>query len=906
MITNALRSGLRQLVSHDNVIDDAASLGLYGADGSGQCATPGLVVVPGTEGEMAAVVRLLAAEGESITIRGSATGVTGGAVPQPGGVVVSTARLNEPVRLIPSEDTVVAPAGARMHDVERIVQPAGLTLGGPLDDFPSGTFGGAIARNGDGTGGPAGTLHGKVRSLRAVLRDGTMFEAEHSGPHGLTLEGGSLIVGSEGGIAIVTQASLALDRQMPCHRVVMAAFDSIVMATQAGAGLIASGASPIIADAVDLATWIRLAPWPTVETADGLLLVWLSGLEEDVDDEAMWTAGICSDYSAQQTSVLNEAALARVVPVWSRLIRESRPLPSQTPIDIAVPCARLPELLDLLYVNAQEQGILPTGVVRVASGALAMRIPTFDGNGEDDARAKRLVGTLTDHAHEFQGMSMALHGIGKQRVRLLETTHQSSDLEVFRLVKHSFDPRGVFAAPLAPILGKEDDRRDHDERISQESRIGKIHTALTDQIEEAMDADEHLQIGAPSADALTQIFRIASRLKTPLAIHDIPDDRALDVQLSEMNRLVMFDGDNRSIVVEGGMRLRTVQEHAASAGLWWPISPLVSSETCVSDVLAWNRSDPRSLGCGLIADHVIGTEAVAARGDVFSWGSLVHMQHAGPRAADLCLGARNRYAVLTAAAIQLSPRPSACGCVSGVFEDTLSADRAMRRWLARDGSNAALGARPTAAWAVAGREPDDPSAVRAFIEFTGTPSSVERQAETLAEIASESEGQTVTKLLDDEAEPAWDSAAEIHRGLPVRSADGTLYLVVWTTCSRWAHVAQKIQVVLRAMEHPCRLLMDFGTGRLDIAVDNAAAEPAPVIGALREPVLRARATMEVWSSPMVGGWVGAIPPGNKGLLSKLKSRFDPDRILPDGWGAQIELERRPAADASEDLPQAEI
>jgi FAD/FMN-containing dehydrogenase len=890
MITNVLLSSLRQTVSDESVITDEDSLLLYGTDRSGTIARPGVVVLPRSEPEVASVVRLLTDAEIPITVRGAGTGVTGGAVPVEGGAVVALARLNETIELDKASGVVIAPAGSRLVDVERVASRHGYRFGSPLGDLGTGTVGGALARNGDGLGGITGVLHSQVRGIRAVLADGGCIEAEVNGSHGQSLDGTGILIGSEGGLCVFTSAQFSLTRRLPARRIVVASFEDPIVAAEAGAGLLSAGAEPAVADVFDSATWTRTAEWPANEGSDGLLLVYVVGLEADIDDETAWILGVCTDYLAQRATVVDEDRCPQIIADWNRVIRANEIQPYRLPVDLAVPIHDVPDLLESLYGKARQQNVPVAGVTRMITGAVHMHVPLIPREDESHIRAAHFMEEMAEIAHDLQGVSMAIHGVGTRRIDLVEVTHQQSELEVLRSIRQIYTPTDAFSVPFVPPPPKE--RRNFKERQARDGQIAKVREVLSQQIQQSAEVNEAIQIEVSSTHVLGQTLRTAGEFRLPVAIHDQPSKRPVDISLAEMDRIVMFDADSRIIAVDGGTTLGSMLETAREQGLWLPVSPLIDRSTTVCDYLAWYRADSRSLGWGTTNSRVVGIEAVCGRGDIISWGGLVRMQHAGPRLSELCIGVRHRYAVINAVAFELVTEPSARAVVSARFSTLDHARAAVDRWLGTDDTSEALKCRPTALCITLDAHLDDESAmhrheIHAFVEFAGKLSSVERQARWARHIADASKAIDLKEFADGASDEAWALAQTHYRQWPGDMGDRVLHLVIWCGMGEWSELVRKLRQAVKVHVYNCRLLVDLGAGRIDMLVDDGAIAPDPLVRTLCEIVARSRCMLEVWSSPLAGKWHGTISPTLERVRDDLKVNFDPCGVLPDGWDRKI-------------------
>jgi len=888
MITNALLTSLRQIVSSEYVLADEATCALYGSDGSGAYSLPGAVVFPGDEAEVVGVLRVLAKAGVPVAVRGAATGVVGGAIPAESGMVLGMARLNAPIEVIPDEGIVVAPAGARLVEIEREARRFGFRFGSPLREHTQSTVGGSLARDGDGFGGPTGSFRHLLRGIRVVMPGGELIVADAAGAHGQDLQCAGLFLGSEGGLGVITQATLALAHRMPADRIVLAAFKNPVMAAEAGAGLIAAGLSPVLADVIDMSSWTRLAPWPVSDSAEGLLLVWLSGLEIDVEDEAAWALNVCRDYFAIHAEAHREDKAGDLIAAWSAAVRRSLPLPGQVLLDLSVPVAGVPGLLGSLYEEVHRAAVPVVGLARMVRGVLMMHLPVTREDGELHTRAMDVAERLCDKAHELKGTSLALYGAGTARVGSLRAIHRESDLDAMRAVKQVCDEKGVLAPRLAPPPGGE--RRDFRRRSLVEPQIAEVREALTGELEAANSTGESLQINAPSARVVAQIIRVARTQRTPVAIHDFPRHRPLDIWLTEMNHIALFESTGRVLAAETGITLAEIEETISPAGLWWPVSPFVSPAVRLADLLAWEHSGAYALGWGRLRDRVIGLEAITGRGDIISWGGVMPMQHAGIRLAELCLGARNHYAMITAAALHLAPAPTTRRCIAALFNEIPAAAEAVHRWLGHGSSEEAVKCRPVAVCVLAASNERDEHGgeVTALVEFAGLPSSVERQVRWAKLIADQHKALDILEGTDKDAEGIWSPAAGVYQPCPAEETGDTLHLVVWTRLSQWADLTRMMRHVIQVHGYACRILADVGSGRIDIAVARGTVEPAPLLRVLREAVLHAGASMEIRSSAFAGQWVGRTSPALEKLCADLKLWFDPNDILPSGRGKLFE------------------
>src|SRR6266550_4612778 len=246
MVRPALLADLRLIVGADGVIDRPEALLVYECDGyTLERAAPEVVVLPRTPAEVAAVLRLLAAERIPFVPRGAGTGLSGGTLPVEAPVMVGTSRLTAIEAIDIANRRIVAQAGVVNQWVTNAVRAHGLHYAPDPSSQNACTIGGNIAEN---SGGPHTLKYGvttnHVLALEVVLPDGEIVEL--GGPAeercGYDLVGA--VVGAEGTTGLVTRATLRLMREPENHRTLLASFPDVDSATRAVSKIIASGIVP--------------------------------------------------------------------------------------------------------------------------------------------------------------------------------------------------------------------------------------------------------------------------------------------------------------------------------------------------------------------------------------------------------------------------------------------------------------------------------------------------------------------------------------------------------------------------------------------------------------------------------------------------------------------------------------
>src|SRR5687768_1684690 len=294
----SLVAELQAALGADHVVTEPEQLRVYECDGlTGHRAIPELVVLPGSTEEVQAVLRACHRERVPFVARGAGTGLSGGATPTAGGVVVSLARMNRILEIDLASQRVVVEPGVANLDVTRAVAADGYFYAPDPSSQQVCTIGGNVAEN---SGGAHCLKYGftahHVTGLTFVLPDGEVLELGDKAldPDGPDLLG--VIVGSEGTLGIATSITLRLVRAPQAVRTLLAAFDTMDAAGAAVSGIVAAGLMPSAIEMMDRLT-IEAAERAVApgypEGAGAVLLVELDGVAEQVEDDAAEFERIC-------------------------------------------------------------------------------------------------------------------------------------------------------------------------------------------------------------------------------------------------------------------------------------------------------------------------------------------------------------------------------------------------------------------------------------------------------------------------------------------------------------------------------------------------------------------------------------------------------------------------------------
>ena len=440
---------LRSALGADHVITEPEQLRVYECDGlTGHRAVPEVVVLPDSTGEVQAVLRACHRARVPFVARGAGTGLSGGATPIAGGVVVSLARMNRILEIDLASQRIVVEPGVANLDVTRAVAANGYFYAPDPSSQQVCTIGGNVAEN---SGGAHCLKYGftahHVTGLTFVLPDGEVVELGDKAldPDGPDLLG--VIVGSEGTLGIATRITLRLVRAPQAVRTLLAAFDTMDAAGAAVSGIVAAGLMPSAIEMMDRLT-IEAAEravspgYP--EGAGAVLLVELDGVVEQVEDDAEEFERICSACSAFEIRAATTDADRALL--WkgrkSAFAAMGRIATDYYVQDGVVPRTRLADVLRRIEDLSEEHGLRVGNVFHAGDGNLHPLV-LYDSEAGETEKARELAEAILDACLDAGGSLTGEHGVGMDKACSMPRMFSERDLQVFERLRRAFDPAGI-------------------------------------------------------------------------------------------------------------------------------------------------------------------------------------------------------------------------------------------------------------------------------------------------------------------------------------------------------------------------------------------------------------------------------------------------------------------------------
>ena len=410
---------------------------------------PLAVVCPADTAEVQAVLRVASELHVPVTARGSGTGLSGAAISPADGILLSFERMNRILEIDVDNHVAVVQPGVTLEALNTAAAEHGLVY--PV--FPgesSASLGGNVATN---AGGMRAIKYGVTRhhvlGLEAVLATGDVIRTggkfvKTSTGYDLT----QLLVGSEGTLALITEATLKLHPRLVHAATVLAPFTTLDEVTAAVPRIVAGGVAPLILEYVDVITMAAITahvgldlgiPEAVRDSALAYLVIVVESTHQArLDDDVAILGEQLVDLGAMEVYVLPAQAASQLISAREKAFFVAKAAGADDIVDVVVPRAAIPAYMTAVANVAGAHGALITGCGHVGDGNVHLSV------FQPDAEAR------TEVLREVFRAGMALggaisgeHGIGTEKRRYFHELEDPVKIELMRAIKRSFDPNGI-------------------------------------------------------------------------------------------------------------------------------------------------------------------------------------------------------------------------------------------------------------------------------------------------------------------------------------------------------------------------------------------------------------------------------------------------------------------------------
>lgn len=441
---------LAAVVGQADLYTDPADRWPYGYDNSRRQSLPDAVAFPASHQEVRDTVRLCNEFKVPLTARGLGSSTTGSAVPVAGGLVLALERMNRIIKLDAGNRALVVESGATNGAVQEAAAAQGFFWAPDPTSAGYSTVGGNLAC---GAGGPHavkyGTTRDNVLGLRAVTGAGQELTAGvYTTKGAMGYDFTRLIIGSEGTLAVITEATLKLTPKPAAVRTLRAVYADMTGAAAAVSRIMAQPVTPCVLEFIDKASIGMIRGYAGNDLpadAGALLLIEVDGAESQLDEAAAAIEKAargpgCVEFRAARDGQ-EAASLWTSRKALSPALRKIAP--KKINEDVVVPVSRMADFIARLEQLSGEYGIQIVNFGHAGNGNIHVNLLVDPDNADQMKNAEPCLKDVFKTVLDMQGTLSGEHGVGLEKRPFMNLEFDAATLDLMRRIKKEFDPNGI-------------------------------------------------------------------------------------------------------------------------------------------------------------------------------------------------------------------------------------------------------------------------------------------------------------------------------------------------------------------------------------------------------------------------------------------------------------------------------
>ncbi len=440
---------LRTILGRENLLTAPEDLACYSFDGSGGKTPPQAVAFPDSTEQVAAILRLADSHRFPVIPRGAGSGMTGGALPVHGGLVLVLGRMNRILEIDTDNLIAVVQPGVITGELQSALQKKGLMYPPDPASLKFCTLGGNAA---ECAGGPSAVKYGVTRDYiigcEAVLPSGKVITTGVRTEKGVTgYDLTHLLIGSEGTLAIFTKLILRLLPLPEAGKTFLLLFSTIEQAAEIVAEILRSGIMPCTLEYMDqtaISVVGEMLSTPLPDTTRALLLLEIDGTGKEVEQQA----GAIRTFLASRPVILQEAATEEERQQLWQARRSISPAtfsikPHKISEDVVVPRSKIPNLVHCTNRLAGELELTILTFGHAGDGNIHVNIMIDKNDPQEYDRGLKAKEKLFKQVLKLGGTLSGEHGIGTTKAAFLPLEITPATLSLMQQIKQLFDPNNV-------------------------------------------------------------------------------------------------------------------------------------------------------------------------------------------------------------------------------------------------------------------------------------------------------------------------------------------------------------------------------------------------------------------------------------------------------------------------------
>ncbi len=637
---------LGEVLPAGQTITDPLELITYEADAGLERGAPDGVVLPQSPEDVVRVARWAAEHNVALIARGAGTGLSGGAIADRGGVIVSFSRMNHLLELDVKGRSAVVEPGILNLALDDLVKKHNLYYPPDPASQRASTIGGNVAEN---AGGPHcfkyGVTTNYVIGMRLVLPDGRLVKLGGRALDYPEYDLVGLVVGSEGTLGLITSLDLRLVQNPPGVKTMMAVFDSLEQAGKAVSAVIAAGLVPATMEMMDhhIARIIEDYAHPGLPMdAEAILIIEADGYPASLDTQIEEVADILQAHGGRGLRIAQSAEERDRI--WfarkSAAGAFSRFAPAYYLVDITVPRSRLAETLAEVNQICERYGVHAGHVFHAGDGNLHPLIAIMHPEDPQQVEnAQRAGQEMVKTGVRLDGSLTGEHGVGTEKREYMSMMYSGAELAAMWDVKRVFDPREL-------------------------CNPGKVFPA---QLPEALHAGDQGTLPSSSftptsaeeaARGLAALSKAGRRVHIGASRHAANGSGIAEVSLSTagLSGIKRFSPDDLYVTVGAGTPLEEIQSFLSRERKQAPVASPWQGAT-IGGIVAANMNAPLRMRYGSIRDLVLALTIALGDGRVIRAGRPVVKNVAGYDMPKVFIGSYGTLGLIADVTLKLIPLP---------------------------------------------------------------------------------------------------------------------------------------------------------------------------------------------------------------------------------------------------------
>lgn len=432
------------------VLTEVHDLYSYSFDGSFGVYKPDIVCQPKATAEVVEIIKLAGQYAIPIVARGTGTSLSGGPLPVKGGIVLDFSLWNTKLDIDPDDLVAVVSPGVITSTINDKAGEFGLMYPPDPSSAHVATIGGNLAEN---AGGPRGLKYGVTKDyvlgLEIVTADGKVIKTGGRTVKNVTgYDLTKLIVGSEGTLCIITEATLRLVPKPLATKTAMVLFDELVDSGRAISKVLSSGIMPSKMEIMDQHCIIAVEQYASLGLpvdAEAILLIELDGHPIAIEEEMKRVEEACLSVNARRVQVAKDDQEADQLWRARKLVSPAivSIKPTKISEDATVPRSKIPAMFQRLKEIREKYNVHLVVFGHAGDGNLHPNIVADERDEEEMRRVEKAVEEIFEAAVALGGTLSGEHGIGLMKAPFMEMELGKDGLHLMKLMKEVWDPQNI-------------------------------------------------------------------------------------------------------------------------------------------------------------------------------------------------------------------------------------------------------------------------------------------------------------------------------------------------------------------------------------------------------------------------------------------------------------------------------